>query len=130
MKKREVIIIGWDKDFTESLCSILKKEKYDPLPVPSLPEAKARLENGLFRAMLIDLDRTSLDNRSLKELRKEYPIMGLIGLSSRRFHQELEEAMRNYIDACFEKSGDHEALLYWLKALFEPSAPRGKEQSS
>jgi len=122
MVKKSVIIAGCDKQFTVKLCSILKKEKYDPIPFPSLLDAKARLEKGSFRVMLIDLDQTALDNLSLKELRKEYPILVLVGLSSRRFHQELEEAMRNYIDACFEKSGDYEGLLYWLKAVFEPPA--------
>ena len=120
MGKKAVIISGWDNQFTENLCSILKEEKYEPIPVPSLSEAKVRLEKGPFRAMLIDLDHTALDNRSLKELRKEYPILALVGLSSRRFHQELEEAMKNYIDACFEKSREIEGLLYWLKAIFEP----------
>jgi DNA-binding response OmpR family regulator len=131
MGKKAVIIAGWDNQFTENLCSILKGEKYELIPVPSLSEAKTRLEKGPFRVILIDLDQTALDNRFLRELRREYPILALVGLSSRRFHQELEEAMRNYIDACFEKSGDFEDLLYWLKAVFEqPAHPKGKKPLS
>ena len=33
--------------------------------------------------------------------------------------------MSRYIDACFEKSEDYEDLLYWLKAVFDPSIDRG-----
>ena len=81
----------------------------------------ARLNKQRAQVLLIDLDQITLDTRTLKDLRKEYPSLGLIGLSSRRFHQELEEAMSRYIDACFDKSEDYEDLLYWLKAVFDSS---------
>ena len=125
MAEKQVIIAGWDEKYTGNLSSVLEKEHYYPILVPSLLDAKSQLDKDFYRVMLIDLDQTTLDNRTLKELRKEYPFLGLIGLSSRRFHQELEEAMSRYIDACFEKSEDYEDLLYWLKAVFEPSAVQG-----
>jgi DNA-binding NtrC family response regulator len=121
MEKKPVIIAGWDEKYTKKLCSVLEKEHYGPILVPSLLDTRVQIEKQSFRVMLVDLDRITLDNRSLKELRKEFPDLGLIGLSSRSFHQELEEAMSRYIDACFEKSEDYEDLLYWLKAVFDPS---------
>jgi DNA-binding NtrC family response regulator len=124
MKKKPVIIAGWDEKYTKALCAALAREQYSPILVPSIAEARPQLEKQPFRVMLIDLDQMALDNLSLKELRRRSPEIGLVGLSSRRFHQELEEAMRNYIDACFEKTGDYEDLLYWLKAVFEPTAPQ------
>jgi DNA-binding NtrC family response regulator len=120
MDKKAVIIVGWDENYTKNLCAVLEKERYELVLVTSLPDAKTEHEKQSSRVMLIDLDQTTLDNRSIKELRKEYPLLGLVGLSSRRFHQELEEAMSRYIDACFEKSEDYEDLLYWLKAVFDP----------
>ncbi|MBI5582422.1 MAG: hypothetical protein HY892_01230 [Deltaproteobacteria bacterium] len=120
MDKNQIIIAGWDENYTKDLCAILEKERYVPILVPSLPEAKAQLKKQHCRVMLIDLDQIILDNLFLKELQKEYPFLGLVGLSSRKFHQELEEAMRRYIDACFEKLPDYGDLLYWLKALFDP----------
>jgi DNA-binding NtrC family response regulator len=121
MNKKQVIIAGWDDNYTKDLCSLLEKEFYGLVLVPSLSDVKARLDIHRYRVMIIDLDQTAMDNRLLKELRRKYPFLALIGLSSRRFHQELEEAMRRYIDACFEKSEDYEDLLYWLKAVFESS---------
>ena len=120
MPNKKVIIAGWDEKYTNNLRSILEKEHYSPILVSSISDAKAQLDRDFFQVMVIDLDQTALDNRTLKELRKEYPVLGLIGLSSRRFHQELEEAMSRYIDACFEKTEDYEDLLYWLKAVFDP----------
>lgn len=126
MVKKGVIVVGSDDNHTKNLCSILERALYRPVFVPSLSDAKARLEKQRHRVLIIDLDQTALDNRILKELRKEHPVLGLIGLSSRKFHQELEEAMSRYIDACFEKSEDYEDLLYWLKAVFDPSFRSGK----
>lgn len=121
MPRKKVIIAGWDERYTNNLSSILEKQHYYPILVSSIMDAKAQLDRDLFQVMLIDLDQTALDNRTLKDLRKEFPSLGLLGLSSRRFHQELEEAMSRYIDACFDKSEDYEDLLYWLKAVFDPS---------
>jgi DNA-binding NtrC family response regulator len=120
MIKNGIFLIGRDDNHTRNLCALLEKEHYRPVLTSSLSDAKARLDKHRGQVLLIDLDQIILDNRSLKELRKEFPDLGLIGISSRSFHQELEEAMSRYIDACFEKSEDYEDLLYWLKAVFDP----------
>ncbi len=120
------IIVGSDNDHIKALCSVLTRAFYQPVVVPSLSEAKALLKKHQCRVLFIDLDQIVLDNRFLKELRKEYQALAVIGLSNRRFHQELEEAMSRYIDACFEKSEDYEDLLYWLKTVVNPSSPSGK----
>jgi len=124
MDRNVVIVVGWDDNHTGNLCSLLEKKLYQTLLVPTLSIAKEQLEKQDFRVLLIDLDQITLNNRLLKELRRDYPFLSLIGLSSRRFHQELEEAMSRYIVACFEKSEDYEDLLYWLKAVFDPSIDR------
>jgi hypothetical protein len=41
----------------------------------------------------------------------------VIGVSSRRFHPELEESMRTHISACLSKPVDEGELLYWLKSI-------------
>jgi DNA-binding NtrC family response regulator len=128
MTTKVIFIIGYDENRTGNLCSILEKERYRPVLISSLSDVKERLDKQRGQVLLIDLDQITLDNRFLKALRKEFPDLGLIGLSSRRFHQELEEAMSRYIDACFEKSEDYEDLLYWLKAVFEPRSDGGGQR--
>ncbi|MBI5603328.1 MAG: response regulator [Deltaproteobacteria bacterium] len=126
MVKKKGIVVGSDNDHIKNLCSILEKVFYQPIVVPSLSEAEALLAKHHYWVLVIDLDQIVLDNRFLKELRKEYQTLAVIGLSSRRFHQELEEAMSRYIDACFKKSEEYEDLLYWLKAVVNPYSPSGK----
>lgn len=127
MVKKGIIIVSPDDNCINYLRSILEKALYRPIFVPSLSEAKARLEQQRYRVLLIDLDHPAVDNRYLKELRKDHAGLSLIGLSNQKFHQELEEAMSRYIDACFDKSEDYEDLLYWLKAVFDPPFDRGNQ---
>jgi DNA-binding response OmpR family regulator len=127
MVQKGVIIVDTDKKHSKALCSVLESADYEPLSVGSLSEAMANLETKLYGALLIDLDHASPDNRHLKELRQAHPRLCLIGLSHRSFHPELEEALSRYIDACFTKSAEYEDLLYWLRAVFDPSIHKGRE---
>ena len=126
MVRKSVILVGPDENHSNALCFILKGADYDPFSVSSLSEATANLKRKPHSALIIDLDHGSPDNRLLKELRQEHPSLCLIGLSSRSFHPELQEALSRYIDACFVKSAGYEELLYWLKAVFEPMIHENK----
>lgn len=127
MVKKGIVVVSPDDRCIKTLRSILEKALYRPFFVPSLSEAKVQLGQQRFRVLLIDLDHPGVDNRYLKELRKDHASLSLIGISNRKFHQELEEAMSRYIDACFDKSEDYEDLLYWLKAIFDPPFDRGSQ---
>jgi DNA-binding response OmpR family regulator len=130
MGRKSVILVEPDEDRSRTLCSILEGADYEPFSVSSLSEATASLKKEPHGALIIDLDYSSPDNRLLKELRQEHPSLCLVGLSSRSFHPEFEEALSRYIDACFVKSAGYEELLYWLKAVFEPVIHEGKGTSS
>ena len=121
MVEKSVILVDSDEDRSSALCSTLKGAGYETFSVPSLSEAMANLKTKHHSALIIDLDHSSPDNRLLKEFRQEHPTLCLIGLSTRSFHPELEEALSRYIDACFVKSAGYEEVLYWLKAAFEPT---------
>ena len=130
MVKKSVILVDPYEDHSSALCSTLKDAGYETLSVSSLSEATANLKTKRHSALIVDLDHSSPDNRLLKELRQEHPGLCLVGLSSRSFHPEFEEALSRYIDACFVKSAGYEELLYWLKAVFEPVIHEEKENSS
>jgi DNA-binding response OmpR family regulator len=127
MAEKGVIIVDPDQKHSEALRLILESELYAPVSLGSLSDVRTQLETQRYRALLIDLDQTPLDNRFLKELRKEHPSLCVIGLSNRTFHPDLEEALSRYIDACFAKSGDYGELLYWLKTVFAPSINQRRE---
>lgn len=130
MGRKSVILVEPDEDQSTILCSILEGAGYEPFSVSSLTEATANLKKEPHSALIIDLDHSSPDNRLLKELRQEHPSLCLVGLSSRSFHPEFEEALTRYIDACFVKSAGYEELLYWLKAVFEPVIHEKQETNS
>jgi DNA-binding response OmpR family regulator len=127
MVERAVIVVDPHKNHSGVLCSVLENEDYETISVGSLSEARDNLETKNYRAMIIDLDHAPLDNRLLKELRHRHPSICLVGLSSRSFHPELEEALTRYIDACFVKSAEYDDLLYWLRAVFDSSIRERRE---
>jgi hypothetical protein len=66
---------------------------------------------------ILDLDTLPVNNRLFRTLRRTNPAVCIIGLSSRPFHPELEEAMSQHIYACLSKPLDEEELFYWVKSL-------------
>jgi DNA-binding response OmpR family regulator len=129
MSEKSVIIVCPNENDSKALCSILEDSDYRPFSVSSLLEAAAILKTRHHIALIMDLDLNPPDNRLLRELRHEQPSLCLIGLSSRSFHPELEEALSRYIDACFVKSAGYEELLYWLKAVSSGSQYSKKKEN-
>jgi DNA-binding NtrC family response regulator len=68
--------------------------------------------------VILDLDNPVVNNRVLRELKRNYSGLQIIGISGRPFHPELTEAMRSYIYACISKPVDPDELIYWLKSIF------------
>ncbi|MEW5722155.1 MAG: hypothetical protein AB1896_03550, partial [Thermodesulfobacteriota bacterium] len=52
-----------------------------------------------------------------KSLKKNYPNIRLLGVSSRAFHPELGEAFSGHLYACLKRPLDTEELEYWLRSL-------------
>lgn len=117
--RKIVIVLDPDEEHSRGLCAILEREQYRTISVVSMKDLQSCLDPNLTLALLVDLDLVPLDNRALRKLRTDYRRLCIIGLSSRSFHPELKEALSRYIDACFSKPLDLEALLYYLKGARE-----------
>ena len=113
--RKAVIVLDPDEEHAKGLCAVLEKERYRTVSVVSLKDLQSTIECNPTLALLLDLDLVPLDNRTLKGLRTIHRRVCIIGLSSRSFHPELKEALSRYIDACFSKPVDLDALLYYLK---------------
>ena len=74
-------------------------------------------ERKPLKELILDLDSLPVNNRLFRELKKKNPRLHIVGLSSRPFHPELEEAMSRHISSCLTKPVDMEELLYWLKSV-------------
>ncbi len=112
------IIIFADANTEESqeLCSLLERNQYRAIPVQSPTELAEKVRGSVCHAVILDLDSLPVDNRFIRNLWKENNEPCLIGISSRSFHPELEEAMRSYVSACLSKPVNEDELIYWLKS--------------
>lgn len=87
--------------------------------VGSPAELKDRLRQQGCMAVILDLDSVTMDNRSIRDLASEFPIIPFLCISKERFHPELKDSIRNHIYACLTKPIDPDELGYWLKCIRE-----------
>jgi DNA-binding NarL/FixJ family response regulator len=55
----------------------------------------------------------------IRDLRKQDRTVRIVGLSSRPFHPELEEALTSHIYACLSKPIDPDELFYVIRSVYE-----------
>jgi DNA-binding NtrC family response regulator len=126
MEKRIVLL---DADDVQCQEIRILLSSFDVTAMHSLPDLQDYLAESECRAILIDLDTVSIDNRTLVQIKRQHPEIEIIAKSERPFHPELEEALRSHILACLAKPLDSDELIFWLKSVFENSASSGKPWS-
>jgi DNA-binding NtrC family response regulator len=104
---------------SRALCAVLERHDFQAAPLNSLADFEAGNRIYPFQVVILDLDGLPVSNRFLRDLRRQNPEVHIIGISSRMFHPELQEAMRSDISACLSKPLDEEELIYWLKSICE-----------
>jgi DNA-binding NtrC family response regulator len=120
-RRRGVVVVDPDENHSRGLCAVLERERYRTVSMNSLEGLQNSIDRERTLALFVNLDFLPLDNRMLRELRAGYRELCIIGVSSRSFHPELKEALSRYIDACFAKPLDLDALLYYLKSAQDRS---------
>ncbi|MEJ5357848.1 MAG: hypothetical protein WHT06_04175 [Desulfobacterales bacterium] len=68
-------------------------------------------------ALILDIDDLAVTNRVLREIAAAFPGLPVLGLSSRRFHPDLAESIRDCIYACLHRPLDPDEVRYWLKSI-------------
>lgn len=111
-----IMVVDANLEESQELCSMLERNHYSATALHSLLELAEKVRVSLCQAVILDLDSLPVDNRFIRGLCKENSELCLIGISSRTFHPELEEAMRAYISACLGKPVNEDELIYWLKS--------------
>jgi len=114
-----IVVVDADKDQCEKLCALLRQENYRAVELHSLPNLKKIVQETSCRVVIMDLDSLPVDNRFIKEFRRQNPGLPVMVLSSRSFHPELEQVMSKHICACLRKPPDPEELLYCIKSFCE-----------
>ncbi len=115
---RPVLVVDADKAQCQKLCTLLENSNYRTVASHSLPNLETRVKEGDLQAVILDLDTLPVDNRFIMGLRRENPGVCIMGLSSRRFHPELKEAIsKGFFYACLHRPVDMEELFYWLRSI-------------
>lgn len=114
-----IVMASGDKRESRDLCTLLKSHGYRIIRSHSLANLGTQLGENDCRLLVLDLDHFSVDNRLIRELRRQHPGLSIIALSSRTFHPELEEALTSHISACLVKPVDVDELLFWLRSMGE-----------
>ena len=117
--QRTVIVVEENKSESEALCSLLHRENYPTVSLNSLAELGERIQETASSVVILDLDNLPVDNQFIRHLKRQKDNVYIIGISSRPFHPELEEAVSTHIYACLGKPVDRDELIYWLKSIDE-----------
>ncbi len=128
---KPIVVVNADHEQCRELCAMLDREHYRTTALYSLVHLESNIQASGCRVVILDLDNLNVDNRFIMKLRRRNPGLLIIGLSSRPFHPELEEAMSTHIMcACLSKPVDSEELIYCLKSFGEQDPPRGSDGTS
>jgi DNA-binding NtrC family response regulator len=119
MGRLNVVVVGADIQYCRELCGLLEQANIPTAPLSSLEGLPEHLRREQVAVLIVDLDTLPVDNNFFRSLKKQFPDLHILCLSSRPYHPDLEEAMGAHICASLAKPLNVEELFYWLKAIAE-----------
>ncbi|MCL4502183.1 MAG: response regulator [Deltaproteobacteria bacterium] len=114
-----VAVVDADVQYCRELCALLEEANVPVAPLYSLKDLPEHLRKEQVGVLMVDLDNLPVNNNFFRSLKKRYPNLHILCLSSRSHHPGLEEAMGAHICASLTKPLNSEELFYWLKAIAE-----------
>lgn len=112
-------VVDADKLNCRAICTLLEQADIPVAPLYSLEDLPEYLRREQVAVLIVDLDTLPVDNAFFRSLKKQYPQLHILCLSTRTYHPGLEEAMGSHICASLAKPLNSEELFYWLKAISE-----------
>ena len=112
-----IIVVDADEKESEALRDVLERDNYSAIALTTLGDLEEKIQETACGVIIMDLDTLPVDNRFIRYLKRQKDKVYIIGLSSRSFHPELEEAVSTHIYACLGKPVDTDELLYWLRSI-------------
>ncbi len=118
MRKPLVLMVTGDRQDGKRFCGLLGAMHYHARLLTSLEELQVSLQEGSDVAVILDLDTIPADKQFFRTLRKSYPQLHILGISSLAYHPGREEVIGS-LYACLVKPLDTEELDFWLKTIAE-----------
>jgi len=115
--KKKILVLNTNAKECKILCALLDQHHFMTISADSIQELEDILTGGDCIAVILDLDTIPVSNRNFKELSVKHPDIPLLCISAKRFHPELQDAIRHHIYACLNKPVDPDELLYWLRSM-------------
>ncbi|MBI4963763.1 MAG: response regulator [Desulfomonile tiedjei] len=118
-----IILVGTSKKQSSELATTLEANGFQVLRYRSISDLEKLGQEKDRLVVILDLDKASVSNRVLRNLKRKRPALQIIGISSLPFHPELGEAISSYLFACISKPVDTEELMYLLKSIVRDLPP-------
>ncbi|RJR40109.1 MAG: response regulator [Deltaproteobacteria bacterium] len=119
MGRLKVAVVDANELSCRTVCTLLELADIPVAPLYSLEDLPEHLRKEEVAVLIVDLDSLPVDNAFFRNLKKQFPQLHILCLSSRIYHPGLEEAMGSHICASLAKPLNSEELFYWLKAISE-----------
>jgi DNA-binding NtrC family response regulator len=117
MERLKVAVVDADEQNRRGICDLLKQAGVPVAPLSSLEDLPEHLRREQVAVLIVDLDTLPVNNNFFRSLKKQYPNLNILCLSSRTYHPGLEEAMGSHIYASLAKPINSEELFFWLKSI-------------
>ena len=114
-----IFVVDSDQENSHEVCKVLQRYQLQSTALHSLVDLEKRVLPGDRPVVILDLDTLPVDNRFFRNMRKRNPEVKILGVSSRSFHPDLQEAMSRDIISCLSKPVEEEELLFWVRSLLE-----------
>lgn len=112
-----VAVVDAEEEQCGKLCDLLQHLNYRPTPLHSLLDLEVFLTSHPEGIVILDMDSMAVDNRFFRELKRKFPGIYVLTLSSRSYHPGMEEAMGLHICASLAKPLDPEEFCFWMKCF-------------
>ena len=114
---KKIAVWNTNRNETESLEQMLLTRQYETVSIGNFKEIEHQAKHGAFVAAIIDIDSVEVSNLLFRELAGKAENLKFICISSRRFHPDLEEALRTCIYACLTKPVKPDELFFCLSSI-------------
>ncbi len=113
--KEHILLIAGLKEGKE-LKQVLEKEGYELALVTSVDQFNEMKIPIPVRLVILDLDLPMVSNYFVAYLKKK-TMAWILGISSQKFHPQLEEALRSDLFGVVRKPIDYSELFYCMKCV-------------
>jgi DNA-binding NtrC family response regulator len=123
----KVLVISENREDLNRICQALHRDHFQTTKISSPAELDQIAESQSCQAAILDLDTMPVNNRLIKKISRQNPLLRIIGLSTRPYHPELREAISKHMYACIHKPIDFDELLFWVKSVYENLTKKEKQ---